>query len=241
MGAIFARGVRPGYQQLQAAAIKRGLGARGETKSVDIPSAVFNLPFNAGNLNSQSVTLVQEGASFFNRIGRKIAMKSLQITAKIESQLGYINTVPELLRYIIFYDKQPNGVAATWNQVVQSYDNAGGVTNSVFDGMNLDNRDRFVILRDRKIALPGLSAAGLGFGVPLGTSEGSVGSDGSDGGIVVKEYLKLGNMEVQFNGGNPNPATVAGVNTGNLAIVLQGQTGAQWTLFGSARLRFTDF
>lgn len=238
MPAVFYRGAQPGYQQI--AAVVRGMGIRGETKAIDVPSGLFAGAFAAGNNNSQSLTLVQEGAGFWNRIGRKICMKSLQVT-------GNVNTVTpaglhseELCRYIIFYDKQPNGVAATWNQVVQAYDNAGGVTNSCYDGVNLDNRDRFVILRDRKLSMPATNASGIPITSPYGASIGSFGAkDASDGGSVVKEYIKLNNLEAQFNG-TANPATVAQIATGNVGIVFQGTIGGQYVLTASYRLRFTD-
>jgi len=231
------RGAAPGFAQV--AAVVRGMGIRGETKSIDIPVATLQTTFATGNSNSQSLTLIQEGAGFWNRIGRKACLKSLQVSAILFPENAAGALVEELLRYIIFYDKQPNGVAATWNQVVQAYDNAGGVTNSVYDGMNLDNRDRFVILRDRKIVVPRTSATGIPTSVPFGTAAGSVGSGGSDGGAVIKEYIKLGGIEAQFSG-TANPATVAQISTGNLAIVVQGGTGGQWQFVGSARLRFTD-
>lgn len=218
----------------------RGRGIPGETKSVDIPSAVFSQLFSAGNSASQSLTLIQSGAEVYNRIGRKTALTSLQITAQVQDQGAVAALAEETLRYIIFYDKQPNGVAATWNQVVQSIDNAGGVTNTVWDATNLDQRDRFIILRDRKIVVPRTSATGFPTSMPYGTSSSSVGaSNGSDGGCLIKEYIKLGRMEAQFSG-TANPATVAQVVTGNLAVVTQGSVGGQYSLFGSARVRFTD-
>nr|WAE42212.1 MAG: capsid protein [Cressdnaviricota sp.] len=232
------RGTAPGFTQI--AAVVRGMGLRGETKSVDIPGGVFNAAFATGNTASQSVTLIQEGAGFWNRIARKSCLKSLQITADIRAAAPLVSSTAELLRLIIFYDKQPNGVAATWNQLVQAYDNAGGITNTVNDGINLDNRDRFVILRDRKITMPGTTATGQPNTPPWGTAVGSAGAkDGSDGGVILKEYIKLNNLETQFNG-TANPATVAQINTGNLAYVLQGGTGGQYQMNGSARLRFTD-
>lgn len=237
------RGARPGFVSL--AAVVRGRGARGETKAVDLPASGATLTTaiaSAGsNPTSKSFTLIQEGAGFWNRIGRKVAMQSLQITGQIAPTTGVSALSEETLRIIIFYDKQPNGVAATWNQVVQAYDNAGTATNLIYDGVNLDNRDRFVILRDRKIVMPQTSAAGIATGPPYGASIGTVGAkDGSDGGSVWKEFIKLGNMEAQFNG-TANPATVAQVATGNLGIVFAGGVGGQYTIVASARLRFQDF
>lgn len=223
-------------------AVVRGRGARGETKAVDVPNNVltFAFPLNTA-IASQSLTLVQVGAAFYNRIGSKIAMNSLYITADIQPANAVGVLSEETLRYIIFYDKQPNKAAAVWTDLVQAVDNAAGVTNTVYDGFNMDNRDRFVVLRDRKIVMPRTSATGVVIGPPYGTSCGSVGAEsGSDGGTFVKEFIKLGKIEAQFSG-TANPATVAQIVTGNLAIIFQGNVGGQYVFTGSSRLRFTDF
>lgn len=233
----FVRGAAPGFRQI--AAVVRGMGVRGETKSLDIPLGA--LPFALGNTTSSTLCSTQEGAGFWNRIGRKQANKTLQIQGNITSTLAAGARLTEICRYIIFYDKQPNGVAATWFQVVQAYDNAGAVTNSVYDGTNMDNRDRFVILRDRRTAMPATGLGGIPTGPPYGTSQASVGvnTSGSDGGAIIKEYIKLNNLETQYNG-TANPATVAQISTGNIGIVLQGNVGTQWTMELATRLRFTD-
>lgn len=244
----FVRGARPGFAQI--ASVVRGMGIRGETKSVDVQVNSAAFAATSTNPNSTSLTLIQEGAGFWNRIGRKACLKSLQVTGWIQPNftVGVAATlVNDMCRYIIFFDKQPNGVAATWNQIVQNYDNAGNVTNTVNDGINLDNRDRFVILRDRKVRYGDLSISAGGTdssSFPSGTSIGSVGmKDGSDGGSIVKEYIKLGGIEAQFNG-TANPATVAQISTGNLGIIFAslGGTAAatQYNFIGSFRLRFTD-
>lgn len=242
----FVRGAKPGYAQI--ASVVRGMGLKGETKAIDLPNTGATLSGNitiaSGNPTSKSLTLVQEGSGFWNRIGRKVCMKSLQLTGWINFLAGGASANQELIRYIIFYDKQPNGVAATWNQIVQAYDNAGTATNLVTDGINLDNRDRFVILRDRKVMYTSYSD---GSGQPgilstqLGVSVGSIGTKGvgSDGGMFVSEFIKLPNYEAQFNG-TANPATVAQISTGNLGIVFAGNVGNQYSLIASARLRFTD-
>lgn len=232
----FVRGARPGFTQI--AAVVRGMGLRGETKAVDVPQG--NMNFAAGNNAATMLNGTQEGAGFWNRIGRKIAMKSLQVTGNILPAAAGAPFSEELCRYIIFYDKQTNGVIPTWNQIVQNYDNAGGITNTGYDGVNLDNRDRFVILRDRKVSYPKTLATGVPAGPPYGTSQSTIGQDtGSDGGTIVKEFIKLNNMETQYNA-TANPATIAQINTGLLGIVFQGTVGGQYLMQLTTRVRFTD-
>jgi len=232
----FARGAAPGYSQI--ASVVRGMGIRGETKSVDVQEKLSVFQTNTGAVGNL-LNGTQEGAGFWNRIGRKIAMKSLTIRGQIISNAGVpVSYQPETLRYIIYYDKQPNGLAATWDQIVKSYTDAGAVASNTLDGLNLDNRDRFVVLRDRHIAMPGTGPIGQPATAPYGTSIGTLGG-GSDGAAIVKEYIKLKNLETQYNG-TSNPATVATIATGSLSIIFQGDVGGQWTLEYASRLRFTD-
>nr|WAE42228.1 MAG: capsid protein [Cressdnaviricota sp.] len=230
-------GANPGYAQI--ATVVRGMGLKGETKALDVPYGTVG--FLAGNSASITLNATQEGAGFWNRIGRKICMKTLNLTGYIFPTGAVGALTEEFLRVIIAYDKQPNGVAATYDQVVQAYDNAGGITNSAFDGFNLDNRDRFIILRDRKVTMPRTAATGIPVGPPYGTSAGSVGTtdSGSDAGGIWKDFIKLDNYEVQYNG-TANPATIGQINTGNLFILLQGSVGGQYSLGLTSRLRFTD-
>lgn len=226
-----------GFGAARLRAVARGRGIRGETKAVDIP--ITGLNFNNGNNAAQCLTLVQEGAGFWNRIGRKIAQKSLRVRGQIAAQGGIAALVEETIRYIIFYDKQTNGVIPTWNTLIQAYDNTGvGITNGTLDGLNLDKRDRFVVLRDRTITMPRTSAVGAPSSPPWGTTDAGSGMCGN-GSAMIEEYIKLNNMEANFNA-TLNPATVAQVDMGGLFIIAQGTTGAQWFLNATYRLRFED-
>nr|WAE42221.1 MAG: capsid protein [Cressdnaviricota sp.] len=241
----FVRGAKPGFQQLRAGV--RGRGVIGETKALDMQNMAagttggFNAQFTLGNVNSISQNLVIEGAGFYNRIGRKIAMQSWTVRATITLlAIPSAQLVPETLRIIIGYDRQPNGVAATFNQVIQSYSQQGAFTNTVYDGPNMDNRDRFIILRDKYISMPGEQASGVPIqGPPFSSGPASIGTSGSDGGALWRETIQLGNLETQYNG-TTSPLVVASINTGNLFMLLQGEVGGQWSLIGGARLRFTD-
>lgn len=227
-------------------AVIRGRGLSGETKAIDFTNAGgaggnFSVPFNVlPSTNNLSLCVIQEGTGFNNRIGRKVALLSLTIRASIAQVTVPAVTVPECLRIIIGIDRQCNGIAAVWSDIIADVTQSGVKTSQLWSGPNLDNRDRFMILRDRYVCMPGTTAAGAPNCAPWGTSSASVGSaKGSDGGCNYQEYLKLGNAEVQFNG-TANPCTVANITTGNLFIIGLGSIGAQYSMSGSARLRFTD-
>jgi len=84
-----------------------GRRLRAETKCCDVESITFLL---STTMSLQYLNLIQEGASFYQRIGRKISMKSIYLT-------GYIypvgNNAAALVedynRIIVFYDRQPGG------------------------------------------------------------------------------------------------------------------------------------
>lgn len=218
----------------------RGLA---ETKSVDV--AVV-LSFERGDNVSQSLATIREGAAIQNRIGRKIHFKSLQIRGSISNALTTAtgDKKQENIRYIIFYDKQPNGVAATWNQIIQSTYESGSTASLANDFPNTGNRDRFIILRDKTITMGATRSASVidqeyQAGAPYGTWEGN-------GETRVQDFVKLNGMECQFNG-TASPATVALINTGNIGVVVQGLLGSnsptgmpQWKLAFTSRLTFVD-
>lgn len=224
----------------QVANVVRGLGVRPELKSLDKSNAV---DFALTNPAANYFNMIQEGSGFWNRIGRKITMKTVHLRGNIN-----LTTVPitaaltnEMVRYIIFYDKQPNGTTATWNQIVQGYNDQGASTNVTNTGLNLDNRDRFIILRDRCCNMPYQTAAGIPQGPPFDGGVGSVGAKGkgSDGGSYVEEFINLKGLETQYSG-TANPATVAQISTGAIGIVCKGDVGGQYYLQWSTRLRYTD-
>jgi len=232
------RGARARSTYAQVVATVRGLG-RPEIKSVD-SAFVFITCAVAPTTQGTALNLIQEGAGMWNRVGRKIALKSLNLTGYITSVApNPSNLAQEKIRYIIYYDKQPNGTNATWADIIKAYDQTGASSSTVHDGVNLDNRDRFVILRDRHIQLPSVNSTGFQISIPYGTSAGSVGSGGSDAGCVVKEFVKLKGIETQFSG-TANPLTISSITTGSLGIVAQGNVGNQWLVGFKSRVRYTD-
>lgn len=81
---------------------------------------------------------VTQGTDFQNRIGRIYDNISLRIYARFQT-LGVVVT-DNLCRLIIFVDKQPNGILTTLPDLLTA--------NSSDSFINLNNRDRYVILRD---------------------------------------------------------------------------------------------
>ena len=158
------------------------------------------------------------GTDFTSRIGRKIKMTSVQMRGVISP-----GTLDNICRIIIFYDCQPNGGGApSVADVLLNHSGGGGSTATDF--MNLNNRDRFKVLKDMTVPVARLST----------TATQAVA--GSPTQHVVNIYQKL-NHEVIYNS---TGATAAEIATGLMGVLFistaAGSSGCTW----SSRIRFID-
>jgi len=197
-----------------------------EVKSVDLSltTAVFNTTGTITLLNG-----IAEGSGFYNRIGRKIVLKSLYITGAIAP----VNTsaiTQSYCRLIVIYDAQTNGAAPTWANVIQSYTAAGTPTSLYIDQFNLDNRDRFRILADRRWDMPGTTGSALTT-VPAGNSSHDQ---------TVKMYIKLRGLETQYKSSS---STVSDIATGSIYLLTCSDNSHGTNYYQvsySCRCRYTD-
>jgi len=162
---------RYGTRRRMAAGPRRGYGTRIKTeiKSLDIPS-LLPVQNNSGRFaddaNHDSVifmTNIKEGAGFNNRIGRKINLKSIRLNGYIAANSSFLRTTTvypvvfprQTLRMLVVYDKQFNGAAGvTLSDVLQDVDLNGTATTNGLSSMNLDNRERYKIVWDKKLLCP---------------------------------------------------------------------------------------
>jgi len=199
-----------------------------ELKSVDV--AANSLKFDS---TGTQVLLngVASGSAFYQRVGRKICMKSLYITGTITPFTSGATAISQsYCRVIVVYDSQANGVAPTWANVIQSYTAGGTPSNGVLDQFNLDNRERFRILADRRWDMPGFS----------GTAVTTVPSGNSSSDQVVKMFIKLRNLEVQFSA---DTAGIGSIATGSIYILsLSDYAPATnyYLMSYTARIRYSD-
>ena len=102
-----------------------------------------------------AINLVQQGAAYYNRIGTKAVVKSIAVQFGLGAPESY--TKPGLVRYMVVYDRQPNGAYPTIGDILQ---NPAG--NTFFNtGVNMTNKSRFSILRDKVVCLDAAQAAVL--------------------------------------------------------------------------------
>lgn len=172
------------------------------------PQNLFN------NTAVQSLVLTSTGTTSITRIGNEISIKSINILIEIYAQVPLITGVlKNTARIMLVYDRQPNGVMATFADI-------NDLNTSPFGFRNLNNRFRFKTLWD----------SGL---VSISDQTGN-----KDYHHIWNLYMKC-DLPVGYSN---STAVIASVSTGNLMIFAQADTGTT-TLFevqARTRLRFTD-
>jgi len=133
---------------------------REEAKAVDILPTTPLLFNNGGVFTCLNAPV--NGSGYNNRVGTKIRMKSVYVTGEIVKTLSNSSAVAEDYgRFILFLDRQPNAAFPAVADLLSSVSVAGAVSSTATDQINLQNRDRFVILRDTRIILPGVGINGI--------------------------------------------------------------------------------
>lgn len=106
-----------------------------EKKNADVATQNYNLPLTSSFGSVVLLNGIAQGVGNTERIGRRIAMKSLQLR-----YIHYSNLTAGSCRIVIFYDRQANSTTPSSGDIIGS---------QTFDGIvNLVNSDRFVILMD---------------------------------------------------------------------------------------------
>lgn len=187
------------------------------------------------NFSPVALNLIQTGSSFFNRIGRKVRMHSLFIEANAFPG-NAANTEPTYNRFVVVYDRQPNGATPALADVLQDVSQTNALTNpggSVLCHMNMNNRERFIMLMDERKFLPPAAAVAPYFTSPVVTHPDE---------FKIKRFIPLKMLETHFKA-DSSPAVIGDIATGSLIFfaiadtTIAAQTYA-WEI--SARLKFDD-
>lgn len=131
--------------------IKRLGGFRKEKAEKKFVDTAYTLALDtAGGLGL--VNGITQGDDFNERVGREVHMKSIQIDASVAPQDS--TTFDSTMRFIVFIDKQANGAAPTGTDILAS--------SSPQAFLNLNNKDRFIILFDKRFDMPAQDTATAG-------------------------------------------------------------------------------
>lgn len=215
---------RPAKYRSKSMKSSRAAG-RGEKKVIDINTTSYAIENTGTQL--QLLNGVAPGTNDNNRIGRRISLKSLQIHGLI-GITDSTTSAASCARMIIVYDKQPNAAAPTFANIIQSQNIAGTTASDIYAMVNLDNRDRFEIIRDKW----------FNFGFVDNTATQAVATSPSS--HVINEFIKLGNRETTFNAGTAG--TIADITSGSLYCFLIGAAVNSSGVTGQLafRVRFMD-
>lgn len=165
------------------------------------------------NTNGTTVVcnLVQQGAGSWNRIGKRIRMKSIRYKGIIDFSCiaTATNLTNNTCRIVLVYDKQPSGGAIpTFDQIFGNTDQAGTETSNFLDNVRVDNTSRFNVLKDDVIDSDFSS-------VP--TAAGGVNWQ-----KCIDIFVPLKGLETVFSGQSA-PMTIADISTGALYLITRAE------------------
>lgn len=209
--------------------------ALGEKKGMDtaISFGTINSTVN-DNSGMIVLNLIQQGAGSWNRVGRKVNLRSLRIRGDIshtQTTGASGTTVGQTVRCVVVWDKQPSsGTIPQWQDMFGFTAQDGSEGTSMYAPIRYDNMDRFSILRDV-------------------TYDPQPGAKSGNPDIVIyhntiDEYIRLGDRECVFSG-QSNPMTIADISSGAIYFCVRAKINNPLTMVSSignmtARLRYTD-
>lgn len=205
-------------------------------------------PFNGMNIDDegaavQAINLVQQGTSVVQRVGNKIALKSVKFAvylSDVDRVVLQARAYPFVGRAILVYDRQPNGIYPDFYQMFNGlYPDGVTPTNSVLSPLDVNQLQRYSVLMDKKILfppniLPQYPPAGPYF-------PGYIGSTIPEPHFMIHDFVPLHDLETMFN--STIPFGITQINTGALyfvAIADISNANSPWFYIGPVRLTFHD-
>lgn len=219
---------QPRYQkyipQRQVSRYGAAIQARGELKVNDIQ-------LTQGIDTTGTILLLNGtalGSDFTARIGRKIVMKSMYLRLNfflqpsLTAMTGIKYAPTQFVRVIIFVDLQTNATGPTMADLLVN-------PTDVTTPLNLNNRERFNILKDKMLTFDAYYYNGTGDTGFLNRTA-----------HAIKVFKKL-NQEVIYN--SSSTGTIGDITTGSLHLALLGTHATANELtncIGTTRIRFID-
>jgi len=182
---------------------------------------------------------ILSGTGFYNRIGARIRTKSIEIRGTITPSLGNAAAVADqFARIMVLYDRQPNGALPSTADILLDYQSAGATTTTARSGLNMNNRDRFLVLRDRKMYLPPLGVNGA---TPAKIQNINVNPNQGNGDLTYHEYIRCKDLETHYKASS---GVIGDVATGAFVVLVisDGDTNATsaYQFAYVARQKFLD-
>jgi len=189
----------------------------------------------------QVVNLTNTGSGSYNRVGRKIFLRSARMRFEIIFNF-WNNLIYELgvqrglgVRIALVYDRQPSGTLPSFGDIFSDQTNEGGLENTINSSLNFSNTSRFHVLRDFMVVvdppfLANVSTASVQPPIVLSR--------------FVDEYVDLQELETIYSR-DSTECTIADISSGALYFVRVASVDASDIAEadiqgGSIRLRYTD-
>jgi len=208
--------------------------AGGELKGMDT-AVTFADVTDTTNTNAQitTVNLIQAGTGSWNRIGRKVTLKSLRLKGR--ATCSHFQDTDEdiygnIVRITVVWDKQPaGGTEPLFNDIFGVTSQAGTETATYYSPPKYDTMDRFRVLKDWDIASePGALPSTTNF-IRLD--------------YPIDCFISLGELETTFSG-QSSPMTIADINNGALYVIARAARSnvatTVWRVEVNARIRYLD-
>jgi len=190
--------------------------AKGELKVVDLASTTFACD-TTGSVTCLNLTA--QGDDLTNRIGRQITAVSVRILGILLP--SGVPTNPTFARIMLIWDSQSSG------QAIPAITDILNASTSI-TSTNLNNRERFTVLRDHTIALGAVNnTATQTFAESPSVSQ-------------LDWFVKLKGLKTIYNA--TTGASVAVITSGSLLLLTIGdQAAGDGVAFqATSRFRFTD-
>lgn len=217
------------------------MAQKGELKGMDTtidnttPATWTNPVLSTTNTNGSCavLNLIQTGTGSWNRIGRKVTLKSVRIKGFAEGFIFQTATNDfngNMMRVVLVWDKQPSGAAIPAYDDIFSETNQSGVESTVvWSQTAYDTLDRFRVIKDMTIPFE---------------MENTVSATNATRIVVpIDEYIKLPDLESNYSG-QSTPMTIADINSGALYLYARSlfnvAADSTTALYVNCRVRYTD-
>jgi hypothetical protein len=210
-----------------------------ECKSVDLDAQSITFG-DATTANFQLLNGMLMGSGFWNRIGQRVSLKSIQMNMEFQwTGSGPAANNSIAYRIILFYDAQSNKtMPAVSDLLLSTLYNSTTATNSQ-SMINLNNRDRFLIIKDWRFSILAWPTVAQQASSAMWIS--SYLSTQNHLPTTKKWYIKLNGLETIYNN---STGAIGDINTGALALMIlsdvSGANGNPIAMSLTARLRFYD-
>jgi len=142
---LVAAGVRPQYMPMSGS--KNTNELKGVGGILDLNPVLATTNSNGG---AYIINLVQQGAGSWNRIGRKIRLRSVRMKGIVQFTNGAAGPwMQNCCRMVLVYDKQPSGNAVpTFDTIFGETDQSGTEASGFLYNVRYDNTGRFSVIKD---------------------------------------------------------------------------------------------